>query len=141
MLFKVESTAFRLRSRSAPTQIRQGTIMLIPGPSPGNKPPGTRDYLEIDIFQREKKLEIACRKTGKIYMVKFGFPDIDASKAGGKSISENRLEFPEPTTGNLALEYKHRYASVSDSRHAHQRHSGNAPSGRWNSGRALTDGN
>ena len=60
-------------------------------------------------------------------MVKFGFPDIDASKAGGKSISENRLEFPEPMTGNLALEYKHRYVSVSDSRHAHQRHSGNAP--------------
>ena len=39
-------------------------------------------------------------------------------------------------TGNLALEYMHRYASVSDSRHAHQRHSGNAPSGRWNSGGA-----
>ena len=110
--------------------------MDIPAPSPEDKAAGTRDNLEIGIFQREIKLEIACRKTGKIYMVKFGFPDIDASKAGGKSISENGLEFPEPMTGNLALEYKHRYVSVSDSRHAHQRHSGNAPSGRWNSGRA-----
>ena len=64
------------------------SIMLIPIPDLGNKSPGTRDYLEIGIFQREIKMEIACRKTGKIYMVNFGFPDIDASKAGGKSISE-----------------------------------------------------
>ena len=32
-----------------------------------------------------------------------------------------------PRHHTTALEYKHRYASVSDSRHAHQRHSGNAP--------------
>ena len=82
--------------------------MPSPGPSPEDKPPGTRDNLEIGIFQREIKLEIACRKTGEIYMVKFDFPIRDASKAGGKSISENGLEFPEPMTGNLALEYKHR---------------------------------
>ena len=57
------------------------TIMLIPGPSPGNKPPGTRDYLEIGIFQREIKMEIACRKTGKIYnyMVKTKVSDFPIS--------------------------------------------------------------
>ena len=116
--------------------LRKSPIMLIPGPSPGNKPPGTRDYLEIGIFQREIKMEIACRKTGKIYMVKFRISRYRRLEGRRKIHFGNRLEFPEPMTGNLVLEYKHRYASVSDSRHAHQRHSGNAPSGRWNSGAA-----
>ena len=116
-------------------------IMLIPGPSPGNKPPGTRDYLEIGIFQREIKMEIACRKTGKIYMVnfvKFRISRYRRLEGRRKIHFGNRLEFPEPMTGNLALEYKHRYTFIPNSPSCSMRQHGNAHSGRWDLGAAQS---